>query len=55
MFSGTPGIGKTTVARLLAKEYGYRVVEYNASDTRNKSAVSTIQATSYSLNFSKGR
>lgn len=32
---GPPGIGKTTVAHLLAKEAGYTVTEYNASDARS--------------------
>ena len=32
------GIGKTTTARLIAKELGYDVIEKNASDVRNKSS-----------------
>lgn len=39
LLSGPPGIGKTTAARLVAKLYGYRVMELNASDTRNKSSL----------------
>ncbi|OMJ94988.1 hypothetical protein SteCoe_1680 [Stentor coeruleus] len=39
LLSGPPGIGKTTAARLVANLYGYRVMELNASDTRNKSAL----------------
>ena len=31
---GPPGIGKTTMAKLLYKKYNYDVLEYNASDTR---------------------
>ena len=31
---GPPGIGKTTMAKLLFKKYNYDVLEYNASDTR---------------------
>lgn len=34
---GPPGIGKTTVAHLVAKSLGYAVTEYNASDTRSVS------------------
>jgi len=35
LLSGPPGIGKSTVAHLLAAAYGYIVAEYNASDTRS--------------------
>jgi len=35
ILSGPPGIGKTTAAHLAAKECGYFVVEYNASDIRS--------------------
>ena len=33
---GPPGIGKTTIAYLLAKQFGYDVIGLNASDIRNK-------------------
>jgi replication factor C subunit 1 len=36
---GPPGIGKTTVAHLVAKSLGYAVTEYNASDTRSVSVL----------------
>lgn len=39
LITGPPGIGKTTVVHLLAKEYGYAVTEYNASDTRSVSSL----------------
>ncbi len=39
LITGPPGIGKTTVVHLLAKEFGYAVTEYNASDTRSVSAL----------------
>ncbi len=35
LISGPPGIGKSTMAHLIAKEAGYVVTEYNASDTRS--------------------
>jgi replication factor C large subunit len=36
---GPPGIGKTSVAQVLAREHDYRLVEVNASDTRNKGSI----------------
>ena len=36
LLSGPPGIGKSTVAGLAARELGYDMIELNASDTRNK-------------------
>ncbi len=35
LLTGPPGIGKTTVAHLLAKAEGFQVVEMNASDERS--------------------
>jgi len=40
LISGPPGIGKTTMATLIGKSLGYEVLELNASDTRNKRAIS---------------
>jgi len=39
---GPPGIGKTTMAHLLAKEAGYAITEYNASDARSMSMLRGI-------------
>lgn len=39
LLSGSPGIGKSTAAILLAKELGFEIIVQNASDTRNKAAI----------------
>ena len=36
---GPPGVGKTTVARAVAADMGWQVIELNASDARNASAI----------------
>jgi replication factor C large subunit len=36
---GPPGVGKTTVARAVAEDMGWNVVELNASDDRNAAAI----------------
>ena len=36
---GPPGVGKTTIARALAADHGWNVVELNASDERNAAAM----------------
>jgi replication factor C large subunit len=41
---GPPGVGKTTLARAAANDYGFRVVELNASDVRTERAIKNILA-----------
>ena len=36
---GPPGVGKTTVARAIAADMGWQVIELNASDSRNAGAI----------------
>jgi len=36
---GPPGVGKTTVARAIAQDMGWSVIELNASDARNAAAI----------------
>ena len=39
---GPPGIGKTTIAYLTAKQFGYDMISLNASDVRSKSRLNEI-------------
>jgi len=39
---GPPGIGKTTIAYLIAKQFGYDMIGLNASDARSKSRINEI-------------
>ena len=39
---GPPGIGKTTLANLAAKQFGYDMISLNASDVRNKQHIQEI-------------
>ncbi|ETI51294.1 hypothetical protein F441_05288 [Phytophthora nicotianae CJ01A1] len=41
LLSGPPGIGKTTIANLVAREVGFECTELNASDTRSKKMLQT--------------
>ena len=39
---GPPGIGKTTITYLIAKQFGYDMIGLNASDARSKSRINEI-------------
>jgi replication factor C large subunit len=39
---GPPGVGKTALANAAAKEFGFIVIEMNASDTRSEKAINEI-------------
>lgn len=39
---GPPGVGKTTAAVALAREFGWALVEMNASDARNQAAIDHV-------------
>lgn len=39
---GPPGTGKTTLANLAAKQFGYDMISLNASDVRNKTRIQEI-------------
>ncbi|AFN83090.1 DNA replication factor C subunit [Encephalitozoon romaleae SJ-2008] len=41
LLSGQPGVGKTTMAHVVCKYLGLDVVEFNASDVRSKSEISS--------------
>jgi replication factor C large subunit len=49
ILSGKPGCGKTTAAHALARDFGWGVIELNASDTRNADAIRRV-ATAGALN-----
>jgi DNA polymerase III delta prime subunit len=42
LLSGPPGVGKTTAALAVAAEFGWTVVEMNASDARNQGAIDLV-------------
>jgi DNA polymerase III delta prime subunit len=39
LFTGPPGLGKTSLAHAVLKKHGYNVVEFNASDVRSKTHI----------------
>jgi replication factor C large subunit len=46
---GPPGVGKTALSNAAAKEFGFTIIEMNASDTRSEKAINAVAkpATSY--------
>ncbi|GLV41620.1 Germ line transcription factor 1 [Carabus blaptoides fortunei] len=59
LLSGPPGVGKTTTATLVSRKLGFDVVEFNASDTRNKRMIheeiaSLLRSTSLRGYFTDG-
>ena len=42
---GKPGVGKTTSAYALARDFGWEVIELNASDERNREIIKKIALT----------
>lgn len=46
---GPPGVGKTALVNAAAREFGFTIIEMNASDTRNEKAINAVAkpATSY--------
>ncbi|KAJ8609750.1 hypothetical protein CTAYLR_009246 [Chrysophaeum taylorii] len=53
LLSGPPGIGKTTMATIVAAACGFRVVEMNASDSRSKKSFGALSFDSLSVVASK--
>ena len=39
LLTGPPGLGKTTLANILAQQAGYKIIEVNASDDRTSAFV----------------
>jgi len=39
---GPPGVGKTTLVNAAGNEFGFRVIEMNASDTRSEKAITKV-------------
>jgi len=39
---GPPGVGKTTLVNSAGNEFGFRVIEMNASDTRSEKAINAV-------------
>jgi replication factor C large subunit len=42
LLHGPPGVGKTALVNAASKEFGFRIVEMNASDTRTERAINKV-------------
>jgi replication factor C subunit 1 len=42
LLSGEPGIGKTSTAHMILKEFGYSIIEHNASDIRGGKTMNDV-------------
>ena len=42
MISGSPGIGKTSMVKLIAEHVGFGIMEINASDKRSKKVIEEL-------------
>ncbi len=49
---GAPGIGKTSAALALAQEFGWRIIELNASDARNEENIQKVTSATLYESFS---
>jgi replication factor C subunit 1 len=58
LLSGSPGIGKSLLARLACQASGFQLIEYNASDYRSKASVdligSSLSHSSFTFSSSRG-
>ncbi len=46
---GPPGVGKTALVNAAAKEFGFTIIEMNASDTRSEKAINAVAKPAYLL------
>lgn len=53
LLCGAPGIGKTTAAQIICKSLNKSILEFNASDVRNKNNIKDISLIRKTLNINK--